>query len=678
MQACLLSNRPDSALEAFDYSNEQHIVGGGEWQWGGGREKMDPLRRDLAMRSMKGRRGMSPLALDFFHQSLDENVSISIEALEGIAEACEQDQNLEGALILLFTILQDRNTLSWIVDGSELTILERSEIESASLAKESVWMSRRGKTLASVMRTCNVTSNFGVAWFCAQLVDLSPDARQELENIEGSPALETIGVTGESLLKTGDFCNDLLAAMMVSLCGLRCFDSAMSIYNSTSKMAFDYSGQASGNGSDAVCRVYEYADLETKKRGTVGSRNPWSRVAYHIKKLVIITQALKKDGSHASTELNAVFAVLATAMKASTYTHQSSLSLILFWWVREQLNGSHREFPVIDKAQISQAAFEDDFAMGSDVLFAEVINAQRWSGNLVGAIDLFESLLEKASGNMENWTNSCNAGLSALIANGQGPASLEIIKALDQTALNQDTYILIGNYLCKEGKWADLRELYTTALKEGYESEELGFCAMKAIVSSRVDNRIIALRKVVDDMAESSGMKPQDWLQTRYWKLKSTIGFKYARLLMWWNDPDTCHLQELDFAIKDFTKQTATGREVKFDTIRTILRNTRHTEMKDSDSYHWIPSSTREWKDLLRAVVEESQSSTLHENPRIIDGIVHSYLALDCEEECVKFIEELLGNGVRVNRKTITSTLNAAYMKADEDLKSELEMMLGP
>jgi hypothetical protein len=681
MQACLLSNRPDAALEAFDYSiDKQAIIGGGEWQWGGGRDKIDALCRDLAMRAMKGKNGMSSLALGFFQQALDEDVCISFEALQGVVEACEHDQNLEGAISVLLKILQDHNKLNWIVDGSELSISERLEPESFQLAGESIWMSHIGQILASVMKTCNSTSNFGIAIFCFQLMHLSTGTENRMLNLKNSGTTQSMESSAVSFLSKGEFCSDLLVAMMVSLCGLRCYQSAVNICRSTTSLATDSAAKGSGLASNDVRSVYEYAQSENMKHGTIRLGNPWMNASKHIQRLVMSVQVIREGGDHASpADLGAVYAALAAAMKACTYVHQSALSLILFSWVKEQLIGPRSEFPAVDKMKISQVAFADDFAMRSDLLFAEVIRAHRWSGNVVGSIDLFESLLGTSSGNMERWTISCNAGLSALIANGQGAAALEIFIALDPAALNQESYITIGNYLAKEKRWADLRDLYSTALEEGYESEELSLSTMEAVVSSKVENRIIVLRTMVDDIAKHTGMKPEDWLRSQYWSIKDSIGFKYARLLMWWNDPDTCHFDELDFAIQEFNERTAAGLNVKYDTIRTILKNARKGVPKEEPgNYRWVPSSSQEWKGLLQAIIEESQSSVMHLDPRMIDAVVMSYLALDCRQECVDFINDMLSKGARVNRKSLVAALDAAHAKAYEDMATDLEMMLAP
>lgn len=678
MQACLLSNRPDAALEAFDYSIDKQIFAGGEWQWGGERERIDPLCRDLAMRAMKGKSGMSSLALDLFQQALNENLCISIAAVQGVVEACEHDQNLEGALSVFLETLQNRNNKRWIVDPLDLSIREVSDNKLSNSDDGSIWESNSGRLLASVMRTCNLTENFGVALWCAELVNLSSETKNQGSKLEYCTTAANIGSIGAPLTSNGEVCCDILVAMMMSLCGLRCYRSAVDICELTTGPSKSNIGKESKLSSDAVRRVHEYAESENMKLGTIRLGNPWISGSSCIQRLATSLQVLKKGGGHASVELSSVCDDLAASMKACTYVHQSALSLILFWWVKEQLYGKSFEFPVIDKAKISQAAFVDNFAMKSDFLFAEVINAHRWSGNVTGSIDLFESLLATSFGEMERWGLSCTAGLSALVANGQGDAALEVFIALDQATLNQDTYILIGNYLAKEKRWAELRDIYRTALEEGYESEELTLSTMKAVVSSDVESRIIVLRTMVDDIATHNGMRPKDWLRSRYWTLRRSIGFKYARLLMWWNNPDTCHLDELDFAIQEFSELTAAGRKVRYDTIRSILVSARKGVAKEVVSnYDWVPSSIREWSGLMEAVVEELQSSELL-TPRMIDDVVMSYLALGCVEECVDFVNVMLSKGARVNRKSLVEALNIARILPGEEKAINLEMMLGP
>jgi hypothetical protein len=665
MHACLLSNRPDAALEAFDYGiNKQGIVGGGEWQWGGGRDKFDPLCRDIAMRAMRAKDGMSSLALDFFQQSLEENVHISLEALQGVLEACEQDKNWKGAISVLFEIIRTHDKPNWIVSGSEMSIQEYFQSNLPKSNGESKWISQKGPLLASVMRSCNSTLNFGAALFCIQMVDLASETTKVVPVVEDSSSQQSVEAATMSILEKTEHCNDVLVAAMVSLCGLRCYENASTIFKS-----------ARNATSDAL-RVYEFAQSERDKHGTIHVGNPWVSAAKDMHRLFLAVELLKEGRAEATPSgMEAIYIALASAMKSSTYVRQSKLSLVLFSWTIEKLEGIKSEFLLVNTKVSSNNL--DTFAMKKDFLLAEFMNAHRWSNNVAKSIELFESLLGSSSEDMKKWRHSCNAGLSALVANGQGAGAFEIFGALDQSALTQESYATIGNFLAKEKKWEDVLKLYSTALKQGISSDELSLLAMEAVVSSEVENRILVLRAIIDDTVKNNGFDAESWLRSRYWNVKKRIGFKYSRLLMWWNDPHTCDFDELEFAIGDFRERKAAGLKVKYETIRTILYNSKKGTMQEgSIDYRFVPTSVQEWVKLLQEVTKEMHNFSTPLDSRLIDDIVKSYLALDCRQECVEFVSEELNKGARINKKSLVEVLDAAHMEYHENLADDIEMML--
>ena len=106
MRTCLLCDRPTEAWKIYEEFVEHEMKMAGEWQWGGGRDRTDPLCRDLAMQSMATLTGKSATGVDFFLQTLEEDVTVSQEALLGVIGACECDGNWEEAVSLLQAIFE--------------------------------------------------------------------------------------------------------------------------------------------------------------------------------------------------------------------------------------------------------------------------------------------------------------------------------------------------------------------------------------------------------------------------------------------------------------------------------------------------------------------------------------------------------------------------------------------
>lgn len=666
-----MCNRPDVALEAFDYGiNDLGIFGGGEWQWGGGRDRIDPLCRDMAMRSMKGKRGTSEMALNLFQEVWDEDMTISIEALQGVAEALERDDEWEAALGYLLYVLDNHNRPNWIVDGTKQEIRDRFSVETRGSAGESSWSTKMGQLVASVMRTCNASSQFGTALFCLQLID------NAASTIEGKLDKTSPSMKMATYLSRIEFNDDLLIATMNSLCGLRLYQIAIDVFETVERDTQTMGSTKRSVISDGARSAYHYALQENSKHGTVKIGNPAIRAIFEIERVVEILQSYKieSDGDELNQMKSIIQSNLAEAMKACTYIRQSDLSFVLFNWVSTKMKASKPQLSSSYKIA-SPVDLKDDFAMQSDSLLAEVVSARRWNASTSESNNVFESLLHNNVTELKNWTKSCNAGVSALLVRGDGDAALKMFNALDKKAMNPELFVLVADHLVKEQQWVAAKDLYDTALKEGHISEELSTIAMKAVVSSELDNRIILLREIIEKAAEFNGTNPDSWLRERYWGLKRLIGFKYARLLMWWNDPSTCHLDELNFAIEEINDRTANGADVRYDTIRTVLNSAKKGLANDNlDKYRWIPSTAEEWKELLELVIYQAQL-TNHLDSRMIDEIVRSYIALDCREDCVYFVVKSLHNGARVNKFSLHQALEAAHLESSEAV-NDLQMML--
>ena len=264
MQACYLCSQPQMALEVLRNSNLLDLSSmtppsdtvsttpgfGGEWQYGGERDRVDPLIRDLAMRVVTTypllaeppsddednflspeSTSVSRIALDLFHQSREEGVTISLEAVLSVLHACEQEQEWEEALSVFQIIVDEEEQkrkmrvskeefTPWIVPGNSLSIWERDRpMSSARDRSEFSSIAEMGDLLASVMRGCNKSSNFGISIFCFRLFQLCQpngiEVDERLLNIDSTQNLED---SMRHLLSHLDDSDDVLTASMIALC----------------------------------------------------------------------------------------------------------------------------------------------------------------------------------------------------------------------------------------------------------------------------------------------------------------------------------------------------------------------------------------------------------------------------------------------------------------------------
>ena len=692
-----------------------------EWQWGGERDRIDPLCRDLAMQVIGGASSAtieggvgdadadhhdtnhhhsgssssySKLALMLFHQSREENFTISREALLGLVEACERDKDWKSALSVLRTVIEEdeieheksnnknsnNNIASWIVPGSQLTIIERDQTrnDSSSFTDN---LSEMGPFLASIMRNCNSSSNFGMSLFSLRLFQMQllytstghyQEKKMMSKNDDTSTKVEdSIG----QIISEVKNSHEILTASMVALCGLRCHENAMRLYE-----------MQENNDNASAAFIYRYASSNQERSGTIALGNPWVSAHRHIDQLTEASKLIrkihrrnKKNESNYLTEnqREMIEEVLARAMNSCTNAHQPELSLYLLDWMDEFIFSHHQQ------QSIPKENIDDIHKVGlyKDSVTAETILALRWTRDLTGAIEMLESILEKhAEDDLDQWRKTIAAGLTVMVANGRGGDAVQVFDVLDKDARSTDCYTTIGRHLSKVKDWNELIYLYRNATTEGYSSEELSLLAMTAVISTKVDNRLRILRAIVDECASNAGVDPKLYTMNKYWQIKRTLGFYHARLLMWWNDEQRAPLDEMNLAIKEFYKEKANGMRPKNDVARAIVSGASRYDSFGLESirgYEKVPRSVENWTVLLEEVIHAMEGSAIRYDPNFVNSVVLAYKSLGRSRECVDYVSNVMDvDGTRIRKSTLVEVLEAARVEHDEELYSNIQMML--
>lgn len=675
MQACWLCQQPDEAWKVLEESNLLVVESvqsssssslattpgfGGEWQYGGERDLMDPLVRDVAMKVVTSFQPLSSddsdgstnklapsasqVALDLYHHSQQEGRTISLDALTGVVRACEKDGERQHALSIILSIIDEVKDLqrSWIVPGNRLLIEDRDKVSSSEdrYDCQSLLLDMSGP-MASAMRMCNASSNFGTSLFLLSLLQ----SKTSSSNADGF----------EKLLDS----DEVLNAAMVALCGLRCYDDAVELFHSRDDTQRNV----------ALKMVYEYAKSNQQKFGTQALGNPWISTKRHI--AALLRNVDKQRVTNASEqEKQLLLQILATAMNSAVHAHQPELSLQLLQWVEQEA--------------FQSSSSEPDFGAGSgplnDAVTAEYIRALRWTNDVPNAISVFEECTRKHEKILSEWKKTVSAGLMAMVAGGRGKDALKIFKSIGEDALCTESYITIGRYLAKNADWKDVIELYRDATACGFSSEELSLMAMKAVTSTRIDNRLRILRAIVAECANEVGLDRQTWLTTNYFHIKRELGFDYARLLMWWNDPERATLDELILAIKEFDNEAANELRPNNDAIRVIVKGAAlldSLDLETVDGYERIPKSVSQWTSLLDNVLISTQSSPISSDPNFIDSVVQAYKSLGCSRECISYIQKIMElDHVRIRKSTLKEVLEAAQMEQAKELSRDLRMLL--
>ncbi|OEU12718.1 hypothetical protein FRACYDRAFT_270448 [Fragilariopsis cylindrus CCMP1102] len=203
---------------------------------------------------------------------------------------------------------------------------------------------------------------------------------------------------------------------------------------------------------------------------------------------------------------------------------------------------------------------------------------------------------------------------------------------------------------------------------------------MTAVISTKVDNRLRILRAIVDECASNAGVDPKLYTMNKYWQIKRTLGFYHARLLMWWNDEQRAPLDEMNLAIKEFYKEKANGMRPKNDVARAIVSGASRYDSFGLESirgYEKVPRSVENWTVLLEEVIHAMEGSAIRYDPNFVNSVVLAYKSLGRSRECVDYVSNVMDvDGTRIRKSTLVEVLEAARVEHDEELYSNIQMML--
>ena len=658
MRTCLLCDRPMEALKLYDdfIGSEQSIAS--EWQWGGKGDHPDPLCRDLAMQAMREQVGFSDLALELHRQTREEGVAVSREALLGVIGAFECDGKWREALSLVMSLLFSTEDIDRMVSATDMSVSGRIGKQHPSI----IWQPNHHPWLSSIaasaMRTLNSTQNYGLSLFLCHLVKLKLarwsegwELDRRIDDHRGSHGTQ-LEEALFSVLHHFDGGREIEFAVMDSLVGLGCHGNADNLF----RMVQAASGDMTPDESSSSSTICERVQQDTSKREERLIGNSWRSADRHIQRLAAAIDIVQASGERLSAvERTKLDGALAGAMSACTDARQPETSLFLALWTINCLD----QIGPIDATAIDRWVLSQDFLDRaeshsiSDAVFAETINALRWRrGRGIqdsDAVRLFESWLATKKGDLYRWRLSCSAGISLLSAHESLDSAFGVFKGFDTSILSPDMFTVLAKGMSREERWAEIQELYHYAHDCGCLSEDLAVVTMRTVrLSATIKDKMRTLRSIVDDMAEMNGVDPVVWMETRYWVMRRALGVKYARLMMWWEDPSISYFGELDLAIQQFEQQRLLGLRAKHDLVRLIISSAKSFEEREvPDTAHGlsrVPKRSAEWCILLLSVFIETRHSPIRNDPQFTEDLNHALLKHGMGEERIQLIHESMEN----------------------------------
>lgn len=639
MHACILCDRHEEALQLYD----EHVVGhdavlASDWQWAGGElNRLNPLCRDLAMRAMGGTtsssggedRGVATRALDCYWSAMEEGVTVSLEALCGVAEACRNEGRWEDAMSVFFSVLTKSFHVRWLVPGSDLSITSLNE----ELAFHPEVLPSLGPFVGSVLRACNDAGHFATAALAVCLLhcSLSPIPSPAEVSTNNRSLSELFLPMFDVLHQKQD---SLLAPLMESLVSLGCTSDCLNLFSAVSDRADPATLKESRRLLDSI--------RQTK---TTASTALWPSTFIKAHRFMICFQSCV-DNEETVTEKEAklMATALASLVAAFTAASQSQAGITLATWVDLHTSSSDSYLPL------------------TDGLAGSLIDAHTHSGNYRAAVELFRAV--PADANNESRLLTYTATIKSLFRLSRASEAVELFETVVKHHRSPDLMSAVASGFVRAGEWSAAVDVYRLALAKGCLSEEVGLLAIKSVSAGRVSGRFRTMRNIIEEVSGLSGTSPNDWIELKYWDLKRLIGFSETARLMWWSDPQTRHLDELNFAFQCLEKRKRDNITPKNDALRLIA-----SAAKSYQSFHvpegaaglsFIPRRVSDWKRALKTALDESQHSSLFNSRNFIESVAMGFVELGSFEDATRIIDDAIDRGLDVERSVLYTASQTA------------------
>ena len=292
------------------------------------------------------------------------------------------------------------------------------------------------------------------------------------------------------------------------------------------------------------------------------------------------------------------------------------------------------------------------------------------------AIDLFFDVVEAHESESFPYVQSLNETIVAL-GEGNREDAVRLFDEMEDELKTPETYTKIAEIFAAEKDWARIGGTYSSAVKSWRLSEGLALLAMQSIVEQEADGKIPALRAVVDDMARLEGTSQASWIKSRYWTLKRRLGWRHARLLMYWNDPRLAGEDEFLLAIEHLEKAKRDRSTPKNAVLSCIVKYASfHQDFVEGDDAPDGALRRSQVVELVTKAVSEARKTSMGTRPFFIFHAATGLRNLGANAECVEYMREMLALGVRVDQRSLEAATDAAEAEADSGAVEEfLEAM---
>lgn len=675
MQALVLSDHPEKAWNLWRQRQGGTAV---EWQWSGGQDQLPPICTDLALRAAPAAADIETPQeiLTLYHALVQEaGRAVSVEALVGITRVLEQHGAWEEAVqVWLQIVSRVAHKRPGLVYGDELTCPDLVvEAASSSSTINSDLVKELSHVVVPVMRACQSAQQPALSLLCLSFWQGCGETRSSLlSNQELNSWLNQLRTTVQ-LSSNGD---DLLVAIMTSLASFDLSETACELYDSC----------VAGGESNNFIQSQDLRDFlpsqTSQHQATIRNRR-CSTLGDETQRLILVLSSLSDKFS--ADDSHVIASAMASTMQSFSAWHQPLVSLYLFRFLMDtsQSVTSLDEVHDILSRRSNPIPITDSLAASLMLAYSRMDDAEM-------ALKIFEAATDGVPSDEVGaaWSLTAISAINIMFSQDAVDDAIYLFQEVARSSNDPDLYITTARGLARHDRWKEVSDVYRLALGSHALSEDVSLFAMKAIEMIKAPERTRLLRSIANEAAALTGMAPLAWTERQYHRLRSMISFNALRRLLWWDDPQTAFLDELELVLGQWEARKSTpttaGEDIAptLSSARIILQNARRlddrTIPESKTSIPHVPRNPSAWKSLVDEVVNEMDLSVWRSKAgqSLVNDVVGAYRNLGSNQDCLAFTLQCLENEISVGRDALEEAISAAVALKDEHSANTLRMIV--
>jgi len=636
--ACLHCSRPDDAIRLFDNLTEGDHQASVEWQWEGGKERLLPICRDLAMRALgvSSQSGTTDECVAHLVDVEQRGLALSFEAFLGFLLSCEKDGEWEKSVDFLFYVVEKDLSKGWLVDGSSLQIPHTDTTEEiASLGRPT--RQDLMDALEITMRTCNASGKFGVSLLCAQRFALMPGMEIQLEESSGPSA--KLSQIFQSLSALSHSPIDFLATICATLVASNCTRALHDLERLVSETLAPAEDPESFLGTK---QSFDQTEL-------------WADFLENAR----ILNAIANEPDSLSSNNREIFshACSRTFAQASAGGDPSAALVFLEWMLPST--------PLQKESTLSLMRKIASTYQASDDLTAEIMDALITNGQHIEALEIFGEATAENS-DLANWLSSSNRAVRALFQVGRENDARALFEKAVESKCHPDTFVVTAQGFLAKGQHDAVFAIYKRGLKNVCLSEHLSMLALQAVSSSKgstlISDKMKRTKQIVVAVAKLTGV--HGWSEQHYWHLKNVLKFGPLRWLMKWSQVDSVFLDELELALKTLEHRSATGLQPISDLLHSVARAAATADyeavLSRRPDLKLVPRSQHAWASELQRIATMAEDTSLFDDAEFVSDLAMGFTKAGCREDFLKVVKRSLREGLALRDEVLEEAAKIA------------------